>query len=329
MAAPPTTAAPRKERTERGQPPPPPWKGRVLPRTVLGISVLILFTALGAAFSGAVLYSYYEYRLDKNESLIDDYARSFTAARDSIRAERDDAMRQIDEQLEPIKQIASEGKTLRDLVTKAGEAVWFVRTLDEVGQPSVGSAFVVASDGEETFLLASYTTVRAATRKPAPDVVVSHGEEEFKARVHTWEPGRDLALLIIPRGDTPKLGWAGGDPVEVGQRIFVLSGRGTAGGAAVQGFVADVSQQAIQHDAAVGAPFQGGPLVNTKGEVLGIASRAYAPFNFDPQAVFFAVPIRAACDKVLSCPGGTAAGAGGAGGPPPAAPPGPPPSQPA
>ena len=40
----------------------PDWQSRVLPRSVLGITALILALALGAAFSGAVLYAYYEYR---------------------------------------------------------------------------------------------------------------------------------------------------------------------------------------------------------------------------------------------------------------------------
>ena len=40
------------------------WRGLVMPRTVLGMSALILSAAVGAAFSGTVLYAYYEYRLN-------------------------------------------------------------------------------------------------------------------------------------------------------------------------------------------------------------------------------------------------------------------------
>jgi S1-C subfamily serine protease len=77
-----------------------------------------------------------------------------------------------------------------------------------------------------------------------------------------------------------------------------------------QGSVADVSANGIQHDAAVGQSFQGGPLVNSKGELLGVASRSYAPLGFASDGVFFAPPIRAACDKVLRCPDDSVAGAG-------------------
>jgi len=63
-----------------------------------------------------------------------------------------------------------------------------------------------------------------------------------------------------------------------------------------------VSSEGIQHDAPVGAAFQGGPLVNSAGEVVGVASRAYSPLGFAPEAVFFAVPIRSSCSSLISCP---------------------------
>ena len=35
-----------------------------------------------------------------------------------------------------------------------------------------------------------------------------------------------------------------------------------------------------------------------------MTSRTYAPLGFDPLAVFFAPPIRTACEAVLQCPDG-------------------------
>ena len=91
--------------------------------------------------------------------------------------------------------------------------------------------------------------------------------------------------------------------MKTGDRVFALSGLGASGGAVSQGFVADVSSAGIQHDAAIGPSFQGGPIVNSKGEVVGVASRTYTGnLGFVTDDVYFAVPIRAACDKVLRCP---------------------------
>lgn len=293
----------------------PRWRERLLPRTVLGMVMLLVAAATGAAFSGAVLYSYYEYRLTQNEERVARFTNGFEEqynnAIGNIEAEREQAKSAIKKELEPLTKNRAEGETLKDLVKKVSPSMWFVRTLDEAGQPSVGSAFVVASDDNQTLMLTSYTTVRAATRRPGPDVFVRRGDDERKATLWTWQEDKDLALLILDRGKQPKLEFApGATPIETGDRIFAVSGLGATGGAVTQGFVADVFSNGIQHDAQVGPSFQGGPLLNSKGEVLGVASRTYAPLGFESEGVFFGVPIRTACERILKCPGGEASGAG-------------------
>jgi hypothetical protein len=69
--------------------------------------------------------------------------------------------------------------------------------------------------------------------------------------------------------------------------------------------VTDVSAAGIQHTSPVGAAFQGGPIVNVDGLVVAVASRGYAPLNFVSDSVWFAPLVRAACNRVLSCPNGT------------------------
>jgi S1-C subfamily serine protease len=287
----------------------------MVPRTVLGMSVLILAFAIGAAFSGVVFYSYYEFRKDSSdkvaEQFVEGFDNRFDTAKKTIEAERENAKAEIQKELEPLKKLAASAETLDELVKKAGPSTWFVRTLDGAGQPSVGSAFVVASDNSQSLLLASFTTVEAATHNPGPQVTVRKGDQEIKATVWTWQPEKDLALLIIAKGGQPALKFAPTNPpLKTGERVFALSGLGAAGAAITQGFVADVSSAGVQHDAAVGPSFQGGPLVNSEGEVLAVASRAYGPLGFRTETVWFGVPIRAACDKVLKCPSGAVGGAG-------------------
>jgi S1-C subfamily serine protease len=272
------------------------------------MSMLLLCAAFGAAFSGAILYAYYEYRLDTATESVDryvaDFSKEVSRARKLIQKEREDAKKQIRGELEPLQKIAPGGQTLKDLLAKTAPSVWFVDTFDEAGAPSVGSAFVAFSDDDQTFLVTSFRTVRAATRNPAPEIAVSKGGERLGATLWTWDENRDLALLAIDKGGSPRLEWGGLDAVQVGDRVFVVSGLGAAGGAVSQGLVADVSGEGIQHDAPIGAAFQGGPLVNSNGEVIGIASRQYAPLKFDPEAVFFAPPVGTTCDSLLDCPDG-------------------------
>ena len=298
------------------QPTPPPWRDRLVPRTVLGMAMLILAFAIGAASSGVAFYSYYEFKKDDTAKTVDTFVAGFDdrfkTAIDTIKAEQENARTEIQKELEPLKKIRAEGETLESLLKKVGEAVWFVRTLDEAGQPSVGSAFALASDSDETLLVTSYAVVRAATFQPGPQVVVRRGEEEHRVTVWTWQSERDLALLVLGKGNVPKLDFAPREPpLKTGERVFAVSGLGGAGGAITQGFVADVSANGIQSDAAVGTHFRGGPLINSEGKVLGVSSSAYAPLGFRTEGVYFSPPVRMTCDRILRCPSGEPNAAGG------------------
>ena len=284
------------------------WRERLMPQTALGMAMLILSFSVGAAFSGVVFFSYYQFRKDRTEekvnSLTKDFDTNFKNAIKTIQKSGADAREQIQKELEPLQRIRAEGETLENLLKKTHESLYFVSSLDETGAASVGTGFVIASDSSQALLLTSYTTVRAATHQPGPAITVRQGDTAVKATLWTWQEDRDLALLILQQGNAPHLEFAPRSPaVKTGDRVFALSGLGASGGAVSQGFVADVSSAGMQHDAAIGPSFQGGPIVNSKGEVLGIASRTYTGnLGFVTDDVYFAVPIRAACDKVLKCP---------------------------
>jgi S1-C subfamily serine protease len=292
------------------------WQGRLLPRSVLGIAALLLSLALGSAFSGAVLYAYYDYRLDTNETRVDEYVDGFDERLDTaveiIETEQEEARRAVRQELEPLREIAASGETIAELRERVRDSVWFVSTVGEDGSPSVGSAFVVFADAETSFLLTSFETVRAAARTPGPGIQIQKGDDRLDADLVNWEEDRDLALVSVRRGNLPRLAWAPDDDADIGERVFAVSGLGSTGATVSQGLVADVSSVGVQHDAAVGVHFQGGPLVNSNAEVVAVASRAYAPLGFRAEAVFFAPKVRSACERVLRCPDDS--GASGAGG---------------
>lgn len=288
-----------------GDEPPKRFLERILPRTALGLAGLLFLMSIAAALSGAILFAFYSVRLqdtrDEVNAIENRIADDLEAASQILEQEKQAAIDEVNAQLDELEQFAASGATLDALVESAGPSVYFVATLDENGAPSVGSAFVVASDASQSLLLTSYDTIEAATAEPAPGIELRKGDEVLPARLNGWDEAKDLALLIIDRPNLEALPWAEG-PVATGDRVFAVSGLGAAGGAVSQGFVADVSANGIQHDAPIGAAFTGGPLLDSRGEVVGVASRAYSPVGFDPLAVFFGVPIRDACAQVLSCP---------------------------
>jgi S1-C subfamily serine protease len=290
---------------------------RILPRTAIGVVLLMLAAAIGFAFGGTVLYAYYQYRTDKLEKKVDKFVggfeERFNKAVEDINKETEDAKEQVRKEIEPIKELRASGETLRSLVDKVKDSVYLVETQDEFGRPQAGTAFVVTSDAERSYLVTSLTVVKASTRKPGPSISLRKGNDRIDATLWTWHEERDLALLIVNKGGLPRVKWAASDqPPQYGERIFDVAGVGGAGGSITQGFVADVSAAGIMHDAAVTGPFAGGPILNSKAEVLGVGAPGYAPLGFTSDRVTFAPYIRAACEKILKCPGG-AADAGGAG----------------
>jgi S1-C subfamily serine protease len=293
------------------------FRQRIVPRTAVGIVVLMLAAAIGFAFGGTVLYAYYQYKTDKLEkkvnSFVNGFEERFEKAKEEIDKEKEQAKEEVRKEIEPIKELRASGATLKTLVDKVKDSVYLIETQNEFGQPQVGSAFVVTSDAEKSYLVTSLTVVRASTRKPGPAIVLRKGEERINATLWTWHEERDLALLIVDKGSLPRVKWAPADETpQYGERIFDVAGVGGAGGSITQGFVADVSSVGVEHDAAVTGPFAGGPILNSKGEVLGVGTPGYMPLGFTSDRVTFAPYIRAACEKILKCPAG-AADAGGAG----------------
>ncbi len=283
---------------------------RILPRTAIGICLLLLTTALAVGGISAVLYMNYAYKKDRSEALVQGLDRRVREGSQKIANEATNAQARIQDELAPLSKLAATGDTLSNLLETGKNSLWVVRTFDEAGAPAVGTAFVVAADGQRSFLLTSYDVVKAATRDPGPAVTLRQGTTDLPASLWTWDETNDVALLIVDQPSLPKLPWGRPNEVRLGTQIFAMSALGTAGGAVTQGFVADVSSTGIQHTAPLGVAFRGAPLVDNNGKVVGVATRTFAPLGFTSDGVWFAPPIGAACQKVLRCDADVVRGAG-------------------
>lgn len=282
------------------------WR-RAVPRTALGLATLLFFMAVAAAFSGAALFAFYRFELDDTRERVaeleGEIADDLEFAEQAIGQRTDEATAEIDGLLDELEQFSASGQTVDELLASVAPSVFLVTSVDEDGQPSVGTAFVLFSDSERSFLLTSFSTVRAATVEPGPGIEVSQGGGPLPVQLTAWDERRDLALLIAEESpNLPAIAIADPASVRSGDRVFAISGLGADGGSLVQGAVADVSATAIQHDAPVGPQFQGGPMLDSSGELVGIASRTFAPLGFVPDAVFFGIPVREACAELVQCP---------------------------
>jgi hypothetical protein len=282
---------------------------RILPRTAIGIATMLLFFGLGVGLAGAVLYAYYDWRLSENEQRVGELSESLERrlleANEELNISADNSIQLIRQEAAPLRDLLEQERVVGNLTGRMDGSVWFVETLDENGAPSVGSAFVAASDDAQSLLVTSFGAVAAGTTEPAPTITVRSGEESFEAELHTWDPEHDLALLILPRGGLDPLPWADDDALAhiVGERIWAVEGIGGNGVSLSPGSVIDQSAVGIQHTAALNAAFRGGPVVNGRGEVVAIASIGYAPLNYATGDVTFGVPVQAACEQILECSG--------------------------
>src|SRR5262249_37040104 len=129
-------------------------------------------------------------------------------------------------------------------------------------------------------------------------VVLSDGRERVVTQVRR-DPRSDLALLTIdPRAlGLQQADWGDSEALETGDWVlaigqpFGLSGTVTAGIVSGKGRGLGMSQyeDMIQTDAAINPGNSGGPLVNLKGEVVGI-NTAIKTLNGGYEGVGFAVP---------------------------------------
>jgi S1-C subfamily serine protease len=146
-------------------------------------------------------------------------------------------------------------------------------------QQSLGSGFVIDKAGH---IVTNYHVVASAR-----DVYVSFSSgERLKARVVGTDPSTDIAVLQIDahsRALTP-LTWGNSDQVQVGDSVVAIGNPFGYTRSATAGIVSAVDRplsapnnatidHAIQTDAALNHGNSGGPLLNTRGEVIGVNSQ--------------------------------------------------------
>lgn len=284
----------------------PKLRHRILPRTVIGISTMLLSAGIGAAFSGAAFYAYYDDRLAQNEAqvatFVDGFETQFNDAAGAIDGMRVESVEQIRRELGPLAGYVEDSNGVVTLPATIGQSVWTVSTSDTSGNAVAGSAFAVVGHNGGTALVTSYELIKAATVSPGPGVFLEKGDQRLEAQVWAWDAENDLALLIVD-ADIPKLTLATSAVRDnaTGGRLFAMSGVGGQGAMASPGFLIDQSVAGIQHTAPIGTLFQGGPLVDSGGVVLGITSLHYNPLGVTGGAVSVAPDVTAICARLLRC----------------------------
>lgn len=154
----------------------------------------------------------------------------------------------------------------------------------------VGSGFIINSDG---YIITNNHVVRGLSKV---DVILPSGDK-YVAMVAATDPLKDLALLKIDANTVP-LSLGDSDKIRVGEIVLAIgSPLGLPGPNVTMGVVSAtgrniegegiILEDLIQTDAAINPGNSGGPLINLKGEVIGVTT-AMIPYA---QGISFAIPI--------------------------------------
>lgn len=167
---------------------------------------------------------------------------------------------------------------------------------EERGQ-GLGSGFIISQDG--------YILTNAHVVADADDVTVklADSKREFKAKVIGVDKRTDVALVKIPATGLPTATLGNSDRLKVGEWVaaigspFGFSNTITAGIVSAKGrTLPDESYVPfIQTDVPVNPGNSGGPLLNLRGEVVGINSLIYSQTG-GYMGLSFAIPIEVAID---------------------------------
>lgn len=156
---------------------------------------------------------------------------------------------------------------------------------------SLGSGVIVSSDG---YIITNYHVVEKADEIK----VTLYDKQDYKGKIIGSDPKTDIALIKIFAKDLPAVKWGNSDNLQVGEFVLAFGNPYGFSHTVTMGIVSAVGranvgiadyEDLIQTDAAINPGNSGGPLVNIKGELIGINTAIFSRTG-GYQGIGFAVP---------------------------------------
>lgn len=160
---------------------------------------------------------------------------------------------------------------------------------------ALGSGFIISADG---LIVTNNHVVKDMTSIK----VTLPGNRDFKAKLIATDPESDVALIKINAKNLPTLQWGDSSKIRVGEIVIAVGNPFGLSGTVTKGIVSATGRtnmgitgydDFIQTDAPINPGNSGGPLVNVRGEVIGI-NTAIASRTGGNVGVGFAIPSNSA-----------------------------------
>jgi S1-C subfamily serine protease len=194
--------------------------------------------------------------------------------------------------------IAVYRKALPSVVNITSTEVRFDFFYGPVPQTGQGSGFILNKDG---LILTNNHVIENGQKVE----VTLYDKHQYKAQVVGVDKGHDLALIKI---DAPNLVPATlaetSTGLTVGQRVYAIGNPFGLSGTMTRGIISAIRsvrgpennpiEDAIQTDASVNPGNSGGPLLNSRGEVIGVTTMIASNGADQSSGIGFAIPINTA-----------------------------------
>ena len=158
-------------------------------------------------------------------------------------------------------------------------------------EESLGSGVLVSQDG---YIITNNHVVE----KSDEIKVTLYGQQTYTGKIIGTDPKTDIAVIKISADNLPSIKWGDSDVLQVGEFVLAFGNPYSLGHTVTMGIVSALGranvgiadyEDFIQTDAAINPGNSGGPLVNIKGELIGINTAIFSRTG-GYQGIGFAVP---------------------------------------
>ena len=158
-------------------------------------------------------------------------------------------------------------------------------------EKSLGSGVIVSPDG---YIITNNHVVE----KGEEIKVTLFDGRTFKGKLVGADPKTDIAIIQIDAHELPTLSWGDSESLQVGEFVLAIGNPYSLSHTVTMGIISAVGranvgiadyEDFIQTDAAINPGNSGGPLVNVKGELIGINTAIFSRTG-GYQGIGFAVP---------------------------------------
>ena len=187
-------------------------------------------------------------------------------------------------------------KNIESVVNITSRAVAFDFFYGAVPQEGQGSGFIIDKDGH---ILTNYHVIADARQIE----VTMHNRKKYRATVVGTDRQHDLAIIQVKGADLAPMVLGDSKNLQVGQKVYAIGNPFGLSGTLTRGIVSSIRSvqepdgmtidEAIQTDAAINPGNSGGPLLNWRGEVIGINTMIASSVG-QSAGIGFAIPINTA-----------------------------------